>query len=119
MGEVAVFTKRCSVCGETKPASDFYRRTRSSDGLDYRCRVCNLHAVKEYQNRKREEMGEDAWREHKTQAVREYRRRNAGTITSEELSRRAYRAATSALRDAHREHFEALLHKERYERGLD
>lgn len=32
--------KKCSRCGETKPASEFYRSKRSKDGLDRRCKSC-------------------------------------------------------------------------------
>lgn len=35
-------SKCCSVCGETKAATAFYKATRSRDGLANRCRTCDL-----------------------------------------------------------------------------
>lgn len=33
-------TKRCSTCEEVKPLKEFYRMSRSVDGLHYRCKGC-------------------------------------------------------------------------------
>lgn len=33
--------KRCSKCGRILPITDFYKRKRASDGLDYWCKQCN------------------------------------------------------------------------------
>lgn len=32
--------KKCSACGEAKPAEDFQKRSKSSDGLAGKCRPC-------------------------------------------------------------------------------
>ena len=34
-------TKRCTVCGEEKPLSAFYRNRASRDGRQSHCRVCH------------------------------------------------------------------------------
>ena len=35
-----VVMKRCTKCGEEKPASEFYKNRRSKDGLCSRCKAC-------------------------------------------------------------------------------
>lgn len=35
-------TKTCGVCGRTLPISQFYPNSETSDGIDYRCKECNL-----------------------------------------------------------------------------
>ncbi len=44
----AMFEKTCSKCGETRPVSEYHRKTASKDGLSARCKPCVLAAVKEY-----------------------------------------------------------------------
>ena len=48
--------KTCSKCGEAKALSEFYKRNRSKDGLEYRCIVCKKKLNKAYResNRDRE-----------------------------------------------------------------
>lgn len=41
-------TKTCTKCGETKPLSEFGRRAKSEDGLNYWCRDCCSKQHKEY-----------------------------------------------------------------------
>lgn len=52
-------TKKCSKCGEIKPLTEFSKRKRSIDGLDYYCKKCkqsntrkyneaNRHKIKQY-----------------------------------------------------------------------
>ena len=36
-------TKTCQVCGKTLPISEFYRNSATADGLDYRCKECNIN----------------------------------------------------------------------------
>lgn len=43
--------KRCTRCGLTSPASHFYKRAKSPDGLQAYCKRCSLRSVKEYQGR--------------------------------------------------------------------
>lgn len=33
-------TKRCSICRETKPVSDFYKSAQKADGYAYECKAC-------------------------------------------------------------------------------
>lgn len=40
--------KYCSKCGEDKSPEQFYKRTRSSDGLNPHCKACVSAAEKEY-----------------------------------------------------------------------
>jgi hypothetical protein len=53
-------TKLCTRCGETKPRSDFYKRTASPDGLNLSCRDCALQDKKDlrefYKSRSEEEI---------------------------------------------------------------
>lgn len=38
---VTVAMKRCSMCGQEKPAAEFYARRGSGDGLQSRCKECS------------------------------------------------------------------------------
>lgn len=33
-------TKKCTTCREEKPTGEFYKRTASPDGLEYKCKSC-------------------------------------------------------------------------------
>ena len=49
--QLALFTldaKRCSLCGETKPTSQFHRRRGAKDGLQARCIPCNIDGAKRF-----------------------------------------------------------------------
>jgi hypothetical protein len=35
-------TKRCSMCGEVKPLTEFHRNRRRRDGLQNACKPCNI-----------------------------------------------------------------------------
>lgn len=35
-------TKTCGICGRTLPISQFYTNSETSDGIDYRCKECNI-----------------------------------------------------------------------------
>jgi hypothetical protein len=59
-----VTEKRCRRCGETKPASDFYREKRASDGLKTECKECHKRTTMESRDP-----------EKKRAANREYMRR--------------------------------------------
>lgn len=47
-------TKQCSRCGETKPAEDFYKDKRRSDGRASHCKPCHLACVKRWKANNRE-----------------------------------------------------------------
>lgn len=64
--------KRCSTCGETKPASEFNRNRSHSTGLQGRCRVCDqerarrnyangTYNIKIYEGRKRRAAEQRIW----------------------------------------------------------
>lgn len=40
--------KRCSTCGLIKPRSDFHRKRAPKDGLQSRCRSCNIEIAKQF-----------------------------------------------------------------------
>lgn len=40
--------KRCSRCGEEKPLAEFHRNRRRQDGLQVRCRECNIAGAKRF-----------------------------------------------------------------------
>lgn len=48
---VTVAAKECSRCGETKPATDFYRARGMKTGLTSKCKDCTNDYLKEYRAR--------------------------------------------------------------------
>jgi hypothetical protein len=66
--------------------------------------------------RKRDELGDEAFREYRRTIVAKSRART-GDISGK-ASQAAYNAALFMLRELHRDQFDALLARERYERGL-
>ena len=108
--------KRCSACGETKPLSEFHKHSGAPDGRQSYCKPCKNASVRATQAKRRAEMGEEAWLAHQRELVRRTRDRN-GNERGKALNR-ARTAAVAALIAAHRTEFDALLHREKYERGL-
>lgn len=51
---VTGYMKRCSVCKEEKPLSDFSVRRASRDGLSYFCRSCGWARAREWRARNRD-----------------------------------------------------------------
>jgi hypothetical protein len=41
-------TKRCGCCGELKPTSEFHRKRNARDGLQHRCKPCNIDGAKRF-----------------------------------------------------------------------
>lgn len=41
-------TKRCSRCGLVKPRAEFHRKRSAKDGLQSRCRSCNILIAKQF-----------------------------------------------------------------------
>lgn len=107
MSAVVVATKRCSRCRETKPLTEFHRNRAKTDGRRGECKVCANAMVAAYQERKRAEMGEDAWREMNRSKVNASRARNG--LSRDRLYNRARSAAAEALIRAHRSEFDRLL----------
>jgi hypothetical protein len=117
MTALEVASKTCTKCEDNKPLSEFYRQAGTPDGHKYSCKECEKARVADYQARKREEMGDEAWRAYKLKAVSRHRAARRDGRSKESAS--AYNAALFALRDLHRDQFDRLLAAERYERGLD
>ena len=72
--------KRCVVCGELKPVTDFYSMAGMRDGYRNDCKVCNLAA------RKRRYQADPAkaiarvkkWQQQNAERLNAYRREHAG-----------------------------------------
>lgn len=41
-------TKKCNVCGETKPLAEFYRHAKSPDGHGYTCKPCSKARARQW-----------------------------------------------------------------------
>lgn len=109
----ALATKTCSRCGETKPLTAFHRHSRMLDGRRSDCAECARALTKLYQERKRAEIGDEAWREMTRLKVREHRERT-GNERGKAYDRARYRASEALIR-AHHSEFERLLAAELYE----
>ena len=48
-------TKRCPKCGRVLPVTDFYTNSHNKDGLQDKCKECQLAWNREYHKRKMEE----------------------------------------------------------------
>lgn len=116
MTEVILSEKTCTKCGETKPLSDYYKKANTKDGKSYRCKDCVKSAVAEYQERKKEEIGIDAWREQSRAAAKRSRTKNG--YRTEKLYGQAARSAVERLKAAHPQEYAAYLREEKYARGL-
>lgn len=49
--DILVGTKTCRICGETKPKTEFSKRTQSSDCLDSRCKTCSAVESRKHYDR--------------------------------------------------------------------
>lgn len=117
MTALTLATKACSSCGVVKPLSEFHRARASKDGHCWRCKPCARAATLDSQERRRAEMGDEAWlsyQREKTRRLREDRLQRSRDRANSD----AYNAALHALRRLHQSEFDALLARERYERGL-
>ena len=117
---IQVSEKICPDCERIKPLSDFYKDAGTSDGRSTYCADCTKQRVYKAQQRRREEMGEEAWLKHRRQVVarrREKMKAETGTVRAPyEI---AYDKATARLRELHQDDFRKLLNEERYKLGLD
>lgn len=102
-----VLSKRCPGCEATKPATDFYRSRSTKDGYHSWCKVCSRAATDAAAQRRRAEMGEEAWLADKREKVARSRERRG--MASEREYRKARKAATNALINNHRAEFDHLL----------
>lgn len=64
-------TKRCGMCQKVKPVEEFFRRARSKDGRQSRCKVCTGSYKKDWraQNPEQESATVAAWREANKEAI--------------------------------------------------
>lgn len=63
-------TKKCTKCGETKSVNDFYKNSKSKDGLKTWCKVCHLADSK-----KREKNYNEKRRLYRLEHKEEYRQK--------------------------------------------
>ena len=97
---VGPLSKTCKKCLETKLLSDFYAGRA-------RCKACCREEVREYQDRKRRELGDDAYREYRRECVA---RSRAGRESSRERQySRAKHRALKRLVDMYPRAFQQLL----------
>ncbi len=68
--------KRCKVCGETKPLTEFYKAAGSADGYRDDCKVCNLARKKQWYAANRETViaKVKAWQQENKDHLNAYRR---------------------------------------------
>lgn len=78
--------KRCTLCGETKPLSEFHLNKATPDGRAYRCKVCRRSIYRQRYHSDRERLLEQ---------VHEYKRNNQDKIRKR---KRAYRARNKERR---------------------
>jgi len=85
-------TKRCSMCGEYKPITEFHRQTRG-DGLAYRCKPCGRIHLRQRREKDPETFREYGRRWHeanpgkKAAFDRRYYERNGDKIRAKVLER--------------------------------
>lgn len=109
--------KRCTKCGETKPPAEFHKRASSSDGLAHVCMPCAIATAQESNDRRRAEMGDEAWRAYR-RAVMEKSRRNPKVADRTRLTVKARGRALEVLAIRHEAEFEMLVDRERGLLGL-
>lgn len=116
-------TKRCAKCGEIKPHTEFYRHKRTKDGLDTRCKACNLslnaewraankenvrarRAIEYAANREAAKANAAAWRaanlDRARATSREYHAKNKGKVRQQQIEWRKANHAKRLAQDAAR-----------------
>lgn len=73
-----VAEKKCALCGETKPASDFHRAVREPCGLKSRCKPCISETAKTWKPRDPVKLNASVrrWQANNPEKVREIARAN-------------------------------------------
>lgn len=99
--------KTCTKCGETKPLSQFHRNRRSPDGHQTYCKPCMNEGVRQRQQRRRNEIGEEAYLAIQRDIQRRHRERT-GNRKGRQYEQAKYRAFR-ALADRHEVEFEHLF----------
>ncbi len=69
--------KTCTSCRLEKPFKDFRRQSKTKDGYKYRCKECDNLAAREYYQRKKKKIIENAleWQKNNPDKVKEYKKR--------------------------------------------
>ena len=69
--------KTCTSCKLEKPVEDFRRQSKTKDGYKYRCKECDNSAAREYYQRKKKKIIENAleWQKNNPDKVKEYKKR--------------------------------------------
>ncbi|MFO7591358.1 MAG: endonuclease domain-containing protein, partial [Acidimicrobiia bacterium] len=77
--------KRCTKCGGTKPASDFYAAKGCVDGLRGDCKSCHAARAKAWYaaNRERAIANTRRWQQDNAEPLRAYRREHNATRTKQ------------------------------------
>jgi hypothetical protein len=114
---VDLATKRCPDCEQTKPLSAFHRNRANGDGHHTYCKPCANRRVKASQEKRRERIGDEAYRAQQREIQRKARTKESVRERGRRGAAARY-AALERLRELHASEFERLLQIERYERGL-
>ena len=99
--------KRCPSCGRTRALSSFYKNKAAKDGLCWECKDCSKARVNAWNERKREEMGDEAFRRHKASLT--HRHRILHGMDDEKRYRDAVYEATRKLIGRHQGEYDRLL----------
>lgn len=70
-------TRRCYICGKTKPLSSFSKNSRDTSGHRYECKACQAFQAVEWYSKNREvDLARNKkWKEENKQRVKEYNRK--------------------------------------------
>ena len=100
-------TKKCNKCGEVKAKSEFGKKRRNPDGLQYKCKSCRNLAASEYRRNNPEK-----WAGTK----RKYRDRNHQKIKA--YSKKYYWSNLNACRARNKRYYESNPEKASHRRSL-
>ncbi len=114
--QLTLTEKTCTKCQLTKPLTSFYRNKLLADGRDSRCSVCNRVEVDFNNARRRSEMGEAAYLEHRREQTTKSRAKTDNAVGK--IYAKARNAAIHNLIANHVKEFDELFRVEKYERGM-
>ena len=85
--------KTCTKCGETKPTTEFHKKSDTRDGLHSYCKSCRKASDKAYYEANKEKIKarDKAYREANKEKIKAYREANKEKIKARQ---RAYREAS-------------------------
>ena len=77
--------KKCSICQEVKPFTDFYKASRPKDGCQSMCKVCSHARRKQYhvENKDKENTKTRLWAQANKDKVREHTLKKYGISSNE------------------------------------